>query len=208
MTSAALDPDRDQARQWLEAELSKAEYNRSEPLVRRLINWLLERLSDLLSLVPGSQSLGWVLLLAVLALVAVVALFAVRGRRRGHALGQQGSGAVLEDPTLSAADYRSRADQAARAGDWDAVLLDSYRALAADGVERTLLDHASALTAHEVGHDLGRYFPPQQAQLAAAADAFDLVRYGDGTSGEREASGVRDLDRTLSRTRPHAEALR
>lgn len=208
MTPALLDPDRDQARQWLDSELSEAEYNRAEPLIRRVIDWLLGRLDDLFSLVPGSQSLGWVLVLAVLVLVAVVAYFAARGRRRGRALMQGGTGAVLEDPTLTAADYRSRADRAAQAGDWNAVLLDSYRALAADGVERTLLDHASALTAHEVGRDLGRYFPTQRAQLTGAADTFDRVRYSDGSSTQQEATGVRDLDRTLTRARPHADALR
>lgn len=208
MTWLVLDPDRDQAREWLETELSKADYNRAEPLVTRLIDWLLARLDDLLSLVPGSQSLGWVLVLGVLVVVALVTFFAVRGRRRGSALTQGGRGAVLEDPTLSATDYRSRANRAAQSGDWDSVLLDSYRALAADGVERTLLDHASALTAHEVGRDLGRYFPAQQAQLADAADAFDLVRYGEGSSTQQQAAGVRELDRTLSKTRPHADALR
>jgi len=207
VTSALLDPDRDQARDWLEHELSGPGYNRAEPLVRRALDWLLDRLDQLLSLVPGSQSLGWLLVLAVLLVVAVVAVFAVRGRRRNGALSQGGTGSVLEDPSLSAADYRSRADRAAQTGDWDTVLLDSYRALAADGVKRTLLDHAAALTAHEVGADLGRSFPAQQTELLGAADLFDLVRYGKGSSTEQEASRVRDLDRTLSRTRPHAEAL-
>lgn len=208
MTPATLlDPDRDQAREWLEQELSGPDYNRAEPLFRRLLDWLLDRLDQLFSLVPGSQSLGWLLVLAVLLVVAVVAIFAVRGRRRSGALSERGTGAVLEDPSLRAADYRSRAERAAEAGDWDTVLLDSYRALAADGVERTLLDHAAALTAHEVGVALGRYFPAQQAEIFSAADLFDLVRYGEGSSTQQEAPGVRDLDRTLSRTRPHAEAL-
>ncbi|MGI8949127.1 MAG: DUF4129 domain-containing protein [Ornithinimicrobium sp.] len=207
MTLALLDPDRDQARELLERELSGPDYNRAEPLVNRLIDWLLARLDDIFSLIPGSQSLGWVLVLAVLVVVALVTFFAVRGRRRGSVLTQGRTGAVLEDPTLTAADYRSRADRAAQTGDWDTVLLDSYRALAADGVERTLLDHAAALTAHEVGRDLGRCFPAQQVQLAGAADAFDLVRYGEGSSTQQQATGVRDLDRTLSKTRPYADAL-
>lgn len=201
-----LDPDRDQARQWLEGELSKPDYNRAEPLVRQLLDWLLGRLDQLFALLPGSTSLGWVLLALVVATLLVVALFAVRGRRRHGILAQRAPGAVLEDPSLNAADYRRRAGQAAAAGDWEAVLLDSYRALTAEAAERTLIDDAPALTAHEVQLHLGAFFPAHLDSLRAAARAFDLVRYGDGVATPEAAGQVRDLDVLLSRSRPLAAA--
>lgn len=198
----ALDPDRDEARQWLSEELAEAEYNRPESLVQRFAGWLLERLEDLITIVPGSTGLSTVLLVLVLAVVGVAVWFAVRGTRRSARLRTPTDGAVIEDPSLTAADYRARAVQAARAGDWDTVLLDSYRALAAGADERTLLDELPGRTAHEIAVALAPRFTDHSGRLADAADRFDAVRYGDQRATEEQARSVLDLDRELARTRP------
>lgn len=197
-----LDPDRDPARELLRTELAHPEYNRPESFVVRAVNWLFERLGRVIDVLPGSQGLSVLLLVIVLVLVGLAIFFAVRGTRRSGRLTDRATGPVLAETGLTAADYRARAERAARAGDWDAVLLDSYRAIAAGTDERTLLDDAPGTTAHEIAVGLRQPFPQHSEPLLAAADAFDAVCYGDEHATREQAEQVRDLDRTLDRTKP------
>lgn len=199
---AGLDPDRDEARRWLAEELAQAEYNRPEPIFTRVLNWVLDRLAQLVDLVPGSSGLSQLLLVAVVLLALAALAFALRGRLRQGSLRERSAGAVLEDPHLTARDYRDRSDRAWRAGDWDGALLDSYRAVAASADERTLLDDVPGRTAHEVAVALATPFAEQARALRDAADRFDDVRYGEMHATREQAERVRALDSTLSRTRP------
>lgn len=202
-----LDPDRDEARELLQRELVKPDYNRPESLLQKGLNWLLERLGDLIQIMPGSNGLSMLLLGVILALAAVAIFFAVRGSRRTAQLTDR-SGPVLAEVGLSARDYRDRAAAAAREGRWDDVLLDSYRAIAAATDERALLDELPGTTAHEIALGLRAPFPDHAEALLAAANAFDGVCYGDQRASPQEAERVRELDRTLVATRPARLALR
>lgn len=202
MTATFLDPDRDEARELLSRELGGEDYNRPESFVRKALDWLLERLDDLIEIIPGSSGLSTLLLGALLALVITAAVFAVRGSRRTSRLRQPGTGPVLDEPGMTARDYRDRAGAAARSGDWDAVLLDSYRAIAADAEERTLLDELPGTTAHEIAVGLRVPFPDHADPITHAADRFDAVCYGDQHADQQTAERVRELDRVLTRTRP------
>ncbi|WP_114905466.1 DUF4129 domain-containing protein [Ornithinimicrobium murale] len=197
-----LDPDRDEARELLQRELSGADYNRPESFIARALNWLMERLSGLIEIIPGSTGLSTLLLGVVIALVVVAVFFAIRGTRRSRRLTTRDTGPVLAEAGLSAEDYRARAAASARAGDWDAVLLDSYRAIAAATDERALLDELPGTTAHEIAVALRQPFPDRASDLLTAADAFDAVCYGGRTAQQVQAERVRELDRTLARTRP------
>ncbi len=202
MTSSVSGLDEDQARELLVTELAKPQYNQTEDPITRFINWLFEQLASLLNVIPGSSSLSTALIVAVLAIAIVATIFAVGIGRRDRNLSARGTGAVLEDETLNAADYRGRAAEAEERGDWEAVLLDSYRALTAASGERTLLDDAPTRTAHEVGVTLAGPFPGQAESLSTSADAFDRVRYGKRSCTRDDALAVRELDRTLQKTRP------
>lgn len=197
-----LDPDRDEARELLRRELSNTDYNRPESFLVKALDWLLERINGLIEFIPGSNGLSTLLLGAVLALVVVAIVFAVRGTRRSRSLQDRAQGPVLSEDGLTAADYRSRAAAAAQRGDWDTVLLDSYRALAAATDERALLDELPGTTAHEIAIGLRGPFPDHQDQLLEAANAFDAVCYGDQHATQQQAERVRELDRVLARTRP------
>jgi hypothetical protein len=197
-----LDPDREEARELLIRELTRAEYNRPESFVMRAMEWLTERLDGLIEVLPGSTGLSSLILGLVLALVVVAIVFVLRGSTRSRRLQDRGAGLVLEEPGLTAEDYRARADAAARSGDWDRVLLDSYRAIAAATEERTLLDELPGTTAHEIAVGLALPFPDHAGALAAAAHRVEAVRYGGAHATQPEAERVRELDRLLSRTRP------
>lgn len=197
-----LDPDRDPARELLRTELTQPEYNRPESFVVKAASWLFDRLNRVIEVMPGSDGLSTLLLVVVLVLVALAVVFAVRGTRRSGRLTDRASGPVLAEAGLTADDYRARAERAARAGDWDGVLLDSYRAIAAATDERTLLDETPGTTAHEIAVGLRQPFPQHTDDLLRAADDFDAVCYGEQHASREQAEQVRDLDRVLDRTKP------
>jgi hypothetical protein len=197
-----LDPDRDEARDWLLRELAKPDYNRADSIIGAVTDWFLDLLDDLLRVLPASTSLGWVLVAVVLVLAGLATVFAVRGRRRSATLRGGHRGAVLEEAGLTADDYRVRAAAASARGDSSGALLDWFRALTAEAAGRALLDEVPALTAHEVATSLATTFPEHSAALARAADHFDSVRYGRRPADADAARLVCDLDRDLTRARP------
>lgn len=203
MISALNDPDADGARDLLERELSKPEYNAPDNILQRFVDWLFQRLESLLAVVPGSGWLSGLLVVLVLAIVAVAAVFATRHRLRDRTR-RSASGTVLDEVNMSAGDYRARARRAASDHDWDGCLLDSYRALTASAGERTLLDDAPTRTAHEVADRLAVTFAERAADLRWSADAFDRVRYGEISCNQADAERVQDLDLRIESTRPAA----
>jgi hypothetical protein len=203
-----LDPSSPTAQQWLRDELGHGVHLTQPSWLQRLMEWLWGLLRKLGS--PSAAGLpGWVVGIGVLVLVAAVVLVVVRlvrpeaRTRPSRARGTSGS---VDDEGLSAADYRSRAALAVARGDWDAVLLDRYRALAASAVERTLLSELPGRTAHEVAVALAPVFPDHRVPLAAAAAAFDAVRYGHERATSTQAHDTTELDDALLRTRPRLAA--
>lgn len=198
-----LDPDRDLARRWLEEELERPGYSTSRSLVSRIWGWITDRLPslDLPGQLPGWTT--WAALAAILLAALAVIAFGARRRWRQRTLTDRPSptGAVLEED-LGAEDYRTRAADALARGDHDAALVDAYRAVATQAVERGLLDDRPGRTAHEVALDLSPVFPAEGRVLSGAADEFDAVRYGDQHSSAARAQEMLELDRRLARTRP------
>ena len=193
-----LDPTRGEGRRLLEEELSKPRYAVEPSLWDRFREWLLGLLD---TTGPGLPS--WVfavvvlLALALLALVVVV-LLRPEARARRSATGR----GVLDDRGADATAYRARANDAARQGDWDTVVLDGYRAVVAASVERTVLDELPGRTAHEASVELARAFPSEASALRFAADRFDAVRYGHDRATETDGRAVLALDERVTRARP------
>lgn len=199
---AFLDPDRDEARRWLTDELTRADYHRPESIVRQVIGWISDRLGFVINLIPGVDGLASVVIVVVVLAAVVGIALMIRGRWRRRVLTQKSSGAVLEDPTLTPADYRSRAAAALRSGDWDAAVLDYYRAVASDVVQRTVLDERPGRTAHEIALELEAPFPEQSAAVYQVAADFDDVRYGHRHTTRARAEAARELDQAIRRARP------
>ena len=198
-----LEPTPDQARAWLEQELRSAAYHQTS-LLDRLLTWVQDRLADAASSSTDLSAAPTVVTVVVaLLVVGLISWVLPRVRREGSA--RRPDGAVLEDPRVTAAQYRERAAEARRAGHHADAVLDSYRAIAREMSDRTLLDDAPGLTAHEVSVAVGRAFPARSGELSRAADLFDAVRYGGGTAGLEDAEDVAELDAALARSRPAAE---
>jgi len=194
-----LDPTSPQARQWLQDELSKGIYDERKGLTQRLWDWL----QDLLSGGGGGPGFPWWTVWVVVVLgAAVVALVLLRSMNAERRMTTSRRSGVLDGPERSAAEHRAAARRALDADDADTAVLEGYRALARSAVERTLLEDLPGRTAHEVAVALGPAFPASATALAAAADAFDAVRYGRRPSSLQSARDVIALDAALLATRP------
>jgi hypothetical protein len=200
MPPRVLEPTPGQARSWLEEELRSATYHQTS-LLDRLVTWVQDRLADASSS-STDLSGGPTVVTVVIALLVAALIAWVLPRIRRERATRRPAGAVLEDPRVTAAQYRERAAEAHRAGRHADAVLDSYRAIARDMSDRTLLDDAPGLTAHEVSVALARLFPARSGELARAANLFDTVRYGSGTAGPQDAEAVAELDAALARSRP------
>ncbi|WP_406831922.1 DUF4129 domain-containing protein [Pedococcus sp. KACC 23699] len=200
---ARLEPGNDEARRWLRDELAKPAYRDTRDPLQRAMDAIGRWLSDLLNGMhgPSNPLPTAVAVLVTLALVALVVhtLRFVRRTRRGPG---EGASAVLGDERLTAAQYRTRAEQALDDGRYADCVLDALRAVAAGAVERTLLEDVPSLTAHEIATRLESPFPGQAQDLRAAANRFDAVAYGGQEATRSDAERLLALDRTIATARP------
>lgn len=196
-----LDPTPAEARDWLEQELHRSDYQ--SPWLDSVIRWIIDHLRTLLNGVNNLANSGFSLFITVLAALAVIAILAwVLPKVRRESVIAHADGAVLEDLRITPRTYRDRAAQAFKEGRYDDAVLDGFRAIAKDMSDRTLLDDAPGSTAHEVSLALAPPFPDHAERLARAADVFDSVRYGHRGATVDQAGEVQHLDAELVRTRP------
>lgn len=198
-----LDPSNDEARSWLQAELAKPAYRDTRDPFTRALQALEQWLSDLLNGLHGpTRPLPTLVAgLVVVALVALIA-YALRFVRRTQRAPAGPNAPVLGDERLTADQYRARAQRALAEARYAACLLDLLRAIATDAVERTLLEDAPSLTAHEIAGRLASAFPSSERELRWAADRFDAVAYGDAEASRGDAERMVTLDLTISAARP------
>lgn len=223
--SPPLDPSGDDARRQLRRELLRPEYNTDDPL-QRLLDWLGRIFDGAQEAARGAPALAWTAaVLVVLLLVTATIALASRARRTASERAQARSDVL--GTSLTAAELRTRAEQALAAGDAGGALLDAYRAVAVRQVERGRLQEQPQATAREVARSLADAVRGRGAdgadsadsadwagldlRLARAADLFDAVLYGDRPASADQARDVLDLDGALdvALARPaRAEAAR
>lgn len=199
-----LDPSSGEGRRLLADELSRPEYSGEESLLRRavqvVVDWFLGIFDDASG---GPISFWWYAVLAVAALATVAligwTLLRLEPARRAR---RATPGGVFDEPGLSAADYRRRAQAARQSGDRRTAVLDGYRAVVAGAVERFVLDDRPGATAREIAAELGRVFPAEAPALGSAAAVFDAVRYGGEGASPADADTVLALEERLRAAAP------
>lgn len=194
---------RDPARRAAERELSDPAYHQDDPgVVERTLDWVWEKLGDLLASAVDVAPGGVVGLVVVLGAVALMlaALWARFGAPR-PAAGGSASGLLPERPR-SAVEYREGAAAHAAAGRWSEALRERMRALVRSLEERALIEPRPGRTADEAAAEAGALLPSHASTLAAAAVAFDEVTYAGRTADEAAYARMRDLDDALQRTSP------
>lgn len=147
---------------------------------------------------------GAAILLGLAAVVGLVIWAIIRLQPARRAARSDATG-IFDEVGVDAAEYRRRAKVARAAGDFDAVVLDAYRAVAAGAVERFILDDQPGATAREIAVALAQPFAAEGQALREAALSFDAVRYGARPAGASAADAMLDLDRRVSTTSPRLE---
>ena len=195
----ALHPDPDQARTWLERELTRPEYQPG--LAERFWSWVGHVWDRLTWLAGGASDLSTatavVLLVLLLALVAVAAT-----RLRREPAARRDAAVLLEARETSPDEHRTRAFAALQEGRYDDALVEAFRALASRSLRRGLVDERPALTAHELAADLTAAFPDRAPDLVEAAALFDRVFYGHQQATSDAVRDVLALDDALRTARP------
>ena len=196
---APLDPSSGEARSWLQRELLNPEYHQQN-VVEQLITWLQRQIGRGLAAAAQAPPLSTfaAILIFLLLLGGLVWLLS---RTRGSRRARIGSGAVLDDPAVTAAELRARAEAALADGRTEQALVDGFRALAVRQVERGRLEDSPGATAHEVALSLATRFPQHGERVGDNARLFDLVLYGDRPASPDQATNVLRLDDELAAAR-------
>jgi hypothetical protein len=202
-----IDIGRDDAARAAREELSKGIYHQDEPgVVSRLLRWLFEQAVQLLGyLAEMSPGGSW----GLLALVVLVVLAVIVIRWRIGAVARSASvaaGAVFAGRVRTAADHRAAAEAAADRGDHATACRERFRALVRELEERTILDPRPGRTADEVAREVAVLAPETADALAAAAQVFDEVSYGDRHATADDHAVIRTADDLARRIRGRALA--
>ena len=201
----ALGPD--EARERILEELSKAEYDDSPGFVQWLLTTLEDWLTDVVNGIDGSSTAQAgiaVLLVLALGVAAVLVLRRTGLIRRSHTLSV--APRLDAEPVLSAIQLRRAAHEATQEGRVDDGTVLALRALVRDLEERTLLDVATGMTAHEAAHRAAAAFPDLRGRLQRGADAFDTAAYSVRSAGQKQAEDLLRLAEYIAETAPDLTA--
>jgi hypothetical protein len=202
-----VDPDGDQATQWIVEELAKPEYQAAKPtwwdlLSQAIWNWIGSLDFSGLGVLQGP-----VLAILVLVIVAAIVLALVMfGRPRRNSRSNVVGALFGEDETRDAQALREAARRAADAGDWALAIEELFRSLARTLDERVLVSTLPGTTANGFARMAGEVFPDHAGRLRAGAVAFDDVRYLGAAGSEDDYRALLALEGELRTARPGSAA--
>ena len=191
---------RDEARRAAERELSKDIYHQNEPgpvtrAFYAVIDWIDRFLDRVASAAPGG-SLGPLVLLAIVLVVAAIVLWRTGPIRRGaRTLPPH----VELSGDVGAGEHRRRADEHAAAGRFAEAVRERMRAIVRELETRGVLEPRPGRTADEVARDAGAAVPAIAGDLRAAAEIFDEVWYGGRPATTQSEALMRQADDRVRR---------
>ncbi len=198
-----VDPDAEEARDWLVRELAKPEYRAAQPnwldlLAAQIRDWIQSLLG------AGAPPAPTVIVAVVVGLIlaAVVVAYLVFGPPRANRR-RRSAGAVFgDDDNRDARTLRAAAHDAAASSDWPLAVEEMFRAIAKGLAERAVVVSSPGTTASAFAQNAGRYFPADAARLRAGAVSFDAVRYLDGPGSREDWEHVEQLERDIRERTP------
>ena len=191
---------REEARELARRELTDPSYDAEPPLVQQVVEWVIERIQDLISRTAGvlSGSVALRLLVVVLGLVIAVVLLRMGPlARRGTR-----SDPLFPAERRTAAEYRAAAEAAASRQDWSTAVIERYRAVVVGFEERGLLDPRPGRTADEAAAEAGAVLPGLVHDLTRGSVTFDGLRYGGHAATPADDALMRHLDEEALVARP------
>lgn len=198
-----LVPDAPGARDLLQQELSKPEYQTAQPSLWDIVSKAFWDWVNSLR-VPGDGPFTGVfpIIAMIVVLVGIVVAFVVWGVPRLNRRSARRLELFGERDDRTADELRRDARAAASAGDWTLALQELYRAVARGLSERTIVVVTPGTTAHGFADRAAGAYPSERQALAQAADVFDAVRYLDATGTEEQYRALEGLDARLSSSAP------
>lgn len=198
-----LVPDAPDARDLLQQELSKPEYQTAQPTLWDIISKAFWDWVNSLRVPGDGPFTGLFPIIAMFVVViGIVVAFVVWGVPRLNRRSARRLELFGERDDRTADELRRDARAAAAAGDWTLALQELYRAVARGLAERTIVVVTPGTTAHGFAGRAAVAFPAERQTLAAAADVFDAVRYLDATGTEVQFRELEGLDARLSSAAP------
>lgn len=198
LQGAPVEPDSDEAREWLINELAKPPYQAAKPtlfdqIAKAIQDWL-ESLTIGDAQGPPALGIGILLVVVAVAIVVAILIFGIpRLNRRSKVAGTL----FGEDDARSAENMRRDAEAAAAQGDYSTAIAEMFRSIARGLAERTIVSTLPGTTALGFARNTGSMFPSHSDRITVAAQSFDDVRYlgREGTAGQYEQ--VAALEREL-----------
>jgi hypothetical protein len=193
-------PGPDQARELARRELEKRAYDEARPpLATRVIQWVFDKLQELMTRATASVPGGRIgVLLIVLLVAAIVAVVVVRLRpslRHARAEELFGPGHVQ-----TAAEHRTLAEAAAARGDYAEAVRERLRAVVRHLEERGVVDPRPGRTAIEVSVEAGRVVPRLTEPLRRGATTFEQIWYGGQPADASSYAVLVEVDRVVAET--------
>lgn len=203
-----VDPDRDEASQWVLEELSKPEYAAAKP------TWwdqLSQGFWDWLNSLTISDSVGvqapLVAVFFVVIIGAIVAAFFIFGKPRINRKSALIGSLFGLDEERDAESLRRAASAAATEADWTLAIEELFRSIARSLAERVLVSVDPGTTAHGFAQRAGTVFPDHLQRLSSSATVFDGVRYLGQEGTEADYATLTTLERELRTATPPVTTL-
>jgi Domain of unknown function (DUF4129) len=206
-TVPPLDPTAQQAKAQFGQELANPQYQAAKPtlldtIIQDVLRWIGSLFNGNL-FAPGFDATPLIVgAIVLLVLIAAFVGYLIFGRPRINARRKAAGALFGEEDDRDASGLRRDAERAAAAGDYTTAIEDAFRAIARGLSERTVLTTFPGTTAHGFATEAAASFPNYAAQLVAAANSFDGVRYLGFTGTEPEWLAVSELERELRSAKP------
>lgn len=206
MLAVPVDPDAEEARDWVLRELSEPGYRAAEP------NWLdraAAAVRDWFASVfddgNGPPPLVVIVVIVALVLAAFVVAYVVFGPPRANRRRVVPGGVFGDDDGRDAAALRRAAAAAASTSDWALAVEEMFRAVARSLEERAVLTTSPGTTATGFATRAAVHFPDSTADLQRAAARFDAVRYLGENGTQADWEHVDRVERVIRESRPRFE---
>lgn len=197
-----VDPDREEAQQWIIEELSKSEYQAAKPTLWDLLSksfwdWLNSLHVD------GDNPIQFPIAAVVVVVIVaiIIAAFFIFGMPRINRRSKVIGSLFGDDEERDAESLRKAASAAAANRDWTLAIEELFRSLARVLAERVLVSTDPGTTAHGFAARAGAVFPDHFSRLSASATVFDNVRYLDKQGTEADYMALVELERELRTAR-------
>lgn len=175
--------------------LSRPEFQpKPKTLYQRAVDFLSDRLDRVLRLLLGggrTAILGWIIIVAVLALVAFLIIRLARNRITTGATGPPE--APVETERRRAVDWRNEASAHEQRGEWRLALRCRYRALVADLAGRGVVEEIPGRTTGEYRAEVWSSAPAAVEPFTRATRLFERAWYGNLPADESQSAELRDL---------------